>query len=87
MKIEKVDCEIEKLIAYYFLDEQSYPVGSIDLAVDTALAHPELDYHIPGNSLDTLHADVKKVTTLVILLIKRGHLKKSLYLAQTRPWK
>ena len=75
----KEDCEIESLVAYYFLHEDSFPMQSIDLVMKTALAHPGLDYHILGNSLDILHTDVRQVKSLIMSLMKKGHLKKSLY--------
>ena len=78
-KIAKVDCEIERLVAYYFLLEDSFTGQSIDLAGETALAHPEPAYHIPGNSLDILHTDVRQVKSLIMLLMKKTHLKKNSY--------
>ena len=78
-KIAKVDCEIERLVAYYFLHEDSYPIESLDLALETAMAHPEMAYHIPGNSLDLLLVDVRHVKSLIMLSIKKGQLKKSSY--------
>lgn len=78
-QLEKIDTKIDLLIAYYLLDEESYPVASIDLAVDTAITHPDLYKHITPSSLDLLLKDIKQVKALIHLLMQRGEIKKRLF--------
>ena len=81
-QIMKVDREIENLAAYYFQDhELTYPIQSIDMAVDTALQHPNTDELIPGESLDLLRTDIKQVKELVTLIMRRTELTRQIYLS------
>ena len=78
--IERVDNEIERLTVYYFLHEDSYPIQSLGLVMETALSHPDLSELMPGKSLVLLLSDVKQVKRLVTLITRCGKLKRRLYL-------
>lgn len=78
-QIQTLDHQIDMMIAYYFLDEESHPLQSIELAVDTLIYHPDLYEHIPASSLDLLLTDMKQVKGLLRLMIDRGELKKKLF--------
>ena len=78
-QIEKIDSQIDMIVAYYFLDEESHPLASIQLAMDTLITLPDLYEHITVSSLDLLLKDIKQVKALIRLMIDRGELKKRLF--------
>lgn len=78
-QIEALDHKIDMIVAYYFLDEENYPVQSLKMAVDTLITHPDLDKHLPPNTLDMLLSDMKHVKTVIRLMIEKGELKKKLF--------
>ena len=78
-QIQALDHQIDLIIAYYFLDEENYPLQSLNLAVETLSTHPDLDEHLPGKTLQDLMNDIKHVKALIRLMIDRGELKKKLF--------